>query len=313
MRCRCRSALALFGGLSLARFAALAKLPRFLVAEVPLILLMSLGVLYSEAHACFAMLGWLAAATLARPLDNPWRAAYLGIIAGLVFLARLDTVFFVAVYGLWYLARVRRWSVWLCFAAAASLLAVPYLVSNQIFFGSAMPISGWIKSSFPHVYLRGIENPMSGPSLSMSLLGCSIVFGLLPACVAGLAWLYARRVPSEVRGLVGVFWAGTALQLLYIALFTRTETWWYNYYSLAIVTGGLGGGLAVAQWRLRQAWPSAPSGLAAPPGRGPGARGDRSVHRGHACRNASIPAAWPRSRKTWSPTWPRTRSRDAPS
>ena len=102
---------------------------------------------------------------------------------------------------------------------------------------------------------------MSGPSLSLSLFGCNIAFGLLPACVAGLAWLYARRVPGEVRGLIGVFWAGSALQLLYIALFTRTETWWYNYYPLAIVTGGLGAGLAVAQWELRHS----PQSVAAPP------------------------------------------------
>jgi len=251
------SAFALFGGLALARFAELAKLPRFLVADLPLIVLMSIGVLYFETHLCFAMLGWLAVATLARPLDRPWQAAYLGMIAALVFLARLDTVFFVAVYGLWYLARVRRWSLGLCFAATAGVLAVPYLASNHIFFGSLVPISGWIKSSFPHIYLRGFENPMSGPNLSMSLLGCSIVFGLLPACVAGLAWLYARRIAGEVRGLIGVFWAGTALQLLYIALFTRSETWWYNYYTLAIVTGGLGAGLAVAQWKLQHAWPAA--------------------------------------------------------
>jgi hypothetical protein len=252
------SAVALFGGLSLARFAELAKLPRFLVADIPLIVLMSLGVVYSEAHLCYAMLGWLAVATLARPLDSPRRAATLGMIAALVFLARLDTVFFVAVYGLWYMARTRRLSCWLCFTAAAGVFVVPYLVSNQIFFGSAMPISGWIKSSFPHLYLRGLENPMSGQrwSLSLSLFGCSIAFGLAPACVAGLAWLYARRIPSEVRGLIGVFWAGATLQLLYIALFTRTETWWYNYYALPIVTGGLGAGLAVAQWKLRHGWES---------------------------------------------------------
>jgi hypothetical protein len=161
----------------------------------------------------------------------------------------------IGLYGLWYLWRVRRWSSVACFAGTVCALAVPYVASNVIFFGSAMPISGWIKSSFPHLYLRGLENPMAGPSLSLSLFGCSIVFGLLPVAVASLAWLYARGMSAEIRGLIGVFLGGAILQLLYIALFTRTETWWYNYYTLSIVVGGLGAGLGVGKWLAQRGWP----------------------------------------------------------
>ncbi|HER43846.1 MAG TPA: hypothetical protein ENO08_05250, partial [Candidatus Eisenbacteria bacterium] len=80
----------------------------------------------------------------------------LGLLLGLAVLARLDTAFLCVSTGLLLLAGAaaggagrRRIALLAATALGASLIILPYLSYNAIRFGSPMPISGLLKSSFP--------------------------------------------------------------------------------------------------------------------------------------------------------------------
>lgn len=80
----------------------------------------------------------------------------IGLLLGLVVLARLDTAFLCISTALLLLAGAarrgagrRRLATLVMTALGASLIIVPYLSYNTFLFGSPMPISGMLKSSFP--------------------------------------------------------------------------------------------------------------------------------------------------------------------
>lgn len=234
--------LALWGAWNLSRVADKLGLPRVLVAGMPLAFVMGFGMLYSEAHVFLAMLAWLIRVTVEHQIDGNRQGVLVGLLVGLVFLARLDAMFFACAYGLWYLANTRRLRSVVGFAIPALLLVVPYLVANWALFGSAMPISGWMKSTFPNVSIRGPY----WAGLSSTLFGYNICFGVTPLLVALVVLIRARRFSLKTNHFFWVLWIGTAAQFAYIALFTRSHTGWYWYYVLPVVLGGLGAGIA---WR----------------------------------------------------------------
>jgi hypothetical protein len=93
------------------------------------------------------------------PLSR-YRALWFGAIAGLVVLARLDMVFIaLALLGCcWHYIRDRNTrtsaTAAIVFAATGCCVVVaPYLLFNYVQFGSVMPISGALKSSFPSLAL----------------------------------------------------------------------------------------------------------------------------------------------------------------
>jgi hypothetical protein len=236
------AAFALWGAWNLSRVADKLGLPRLLVAGMPLVFVMGFGMLYSEAHVFLAVLAWLIRVTVERQIEGDRQDVLTGFLVALVFLARLDAMFFACAYGLWYLASARRLRSAAGFATSALLLVVPYLVANWALFGSAMPISGWMKSTFPNVSVRGIY----WAGLSSTLCGYNMCFGVLPILVALVVLMKARRFSSETNHFFWVLWIGAAAQFAYIALFTRSHTGWYWYYVLPVVLGGLGAGIG---WR----------------------------------------------------------------
>jgi hypothetical protein len=239
------SAMALWGTWNLARIADRLELPRILVAGIPLIFVMLMGMLYSEAHVALAVLATLLWISIDHQIERPSQAFLLGILLGLAFLSRLDWMFFVVFYGLWYVWHVRLFKPIACFATAALLVAVPYLISNYVFFGAAMPVSGWMKSNFPVVFLKGLH--LNG--LGSSLFGYSIFFGIAPLVISFLVFIWDRSFSSRIASLIWALWFGAAGQFAYIALFTRSASEWYWYYILPVVLGGIGAGIV---WRNLQ-------------------------------------------------------------
>ena len=182
-----------------------------------------------------------------------WRKGLsVGLLAGLLFLARLDTMFFVGVYGLWYAVRVRRLRPVLWFGLGAAILAVPYVASNVVFFGLPLPTSGWMKSSFPTIFLRGFE----AGGFSSIFCGCSIPWGIVPTALSLLLLVGTRQASARFGSLFWVLWLGEALQLAYVGLYTRFDTAWPWYYVQPVVLFGLmlAVGLREAQRRAPRLW-----------------------------------------------------------
>jgi hypothetical protein len=197
---------------------------------VPLVFTGFFGVLGSESHISLVALCyfcWLAVLSYEQP--SFYRLIILGVAATLAALARLDNVFAVLatlfVMGGSYFYKQRSMLFLIPICILTMLLSL-YLFSNEVFFGGLMPISGWMKSSFPALTFRGFEwriNPM--------FQGVSIIWGWFPMIVAIVSLFYAQGVHKKLMlGLV----AGVIAKNLYIALFTRSHTIWYWYSTLDI-------------------------------------------------------------------------------
>ncbi|KPK95970.1 hypothetical protein AMJ80_02585 [bacterium SM23_31] len=98
---------------------------------------------------------------------SPKRGLFFGIVLGLVMLARLDTVFLGAAISAFCVIQIAREPLkrrdhlirLILIITGASLIVSPYLLFNYLEFGSIMPISGALKSSFPKISLsRDIIN-----------------------------------------------------------------------------------------------------------------------------------------------------------
>ena len=122
-----------------------------------------------------------------------------GMVTGLVVLARLDMVFLPAVVCalcLWRAIAGRADRIAYIRKAVAAglgtaLIVAPYLIRNYLVYGAVMPISGALKSSFPHA---------SPPGYAFSRLGTGERAAVLVA-VLYLAWavLKAGRVGAAKR------------------------------------------------------------------------------------------------------------------
>ncbi len=130
-------------------------------------------------------------------------------------------------YGLAAAAKPLHCKIFDSFIRLCSLILLPYLLSNWIFFGGLMPVSGWMKSSFPLLNPRGYEPPLT-------LLGSSIPFGILPL-IAGLAALINSRISHENKKMLGIYLFGAFCQFLYVGLFTRSHTFWRWYYVVPMI------------------------------------------------------------------------------
>ena len=82
-----------------------ARLPRAALVAPQVLFLSIFGLLYSEAHASFCALSFFARAIAAEEDDGRLRPMQVGLAGAAVFLARLDSLFFVGAVGLWYLVR----------------------------------------------------------------------------------------------------------------------------------------------------------------------------------------------------------------
>ncbi len=186
------------------------------------------GLYGSEAHlnGLFILTGAL---QLLRFAEQPSRrnAALLGTCLGLMFLARLDNVFLVVAIiagtAVWA-GRMKesRIAMLASTGVPAFLTVAPYLGWNLLTFGHLMPISGAIKSTFPHVY---------GDLRNLGVLG--LVTGL-SAALGGIA-LVTPRTPPIRRLALGSLAVGVLVHAFYIVLFTNHNTHWSWYYVPGVI------------------------------------------------------------------------------
>ena len=159
---------------------------------------------------------------------NNLQQLMLGLIFGLVFLARTDNIFVIIVTCLLilqkYWTRGFRYILTLFTRIILSFLiiTVPYLVYNYFEFSSMIPISGAIKSTFPMITLN------LNYSLKKSLF--VIILNLL-----SLLWSYKYETSDKKKMLLNITSYSSILQMLYVLLFTNNLTAWNWYYIIAAV------------------------------------------------------------------------------
>ena len=231
------------------------RLSAALVAGVPMVFVGVMGVLGSEGHALYAAARTLlvrlakgAGDEASDGLASDGKAIVTGLWAALVVLARLDSIFWIAAFGAWSLAssgatpapRVTRRRLGLCLGTCVVALG-PYLLSNAVWFGGLLPISGWMKSSFPR--LRPVK---PANSLLGAFRGYNNLFGHAPIVLGLLSYpTWARR-----HRLVSPLLLGCLGHDVYTSLFGSYSEW-YWYYVLNVTLGALCLGFVAARLTAR--------------------------------------------------------------
>ena len=173
--------------------------------------------------------------------DAPGPALVMGVLLGLLVLARLDTVFLVLVlFGIAFvrtLVRRRRAALVALLAMGGGFLVLtaPYLIMNLARFEHLMPISGALKTSFPR------------PLLSSSALAALskrewIYLAAALAALAGMALPAWRRAGGDLdrrryRQALAVIAAGVWLHFLHEVLFMQWAVfaWHYTLYATLFI------------------------------------------------------------------------------
>ncbi|MYA61833.1 MAG: hypothetical protein F4X94_04595 [Dehalococcoidia bacterium] len=202
---------------------------------IPLAFITFFGVLYSEVHLLFFTLSLLVMSVIGRNSVGRLRYALIGTMRALVVLSRLDTVFLIGTLGVLLFIWDRDFRGLAMMSLTFVIITIPYLASNYLIFGHLTPVSGYVKSTFPEVFIRGFQT--QGGILALSFEGYSIFFGIIPTAFALALWLTYREKWTKL--VIAAVLGGAILQFLQIALFTRSHTSWYWYYLLPVTAGAL--------------------------------------------------------------------------
>lgn len=219
---------------------------------IPLVFLSYLGVLFSEAHLSWLSLIWLCYRAVVSEKKGSRDPIILGLAGAVALLARLDTGFTVLAVMTWCAVRHRSLRFGVISLLIFAIGVAPYLISNAIFFGGITPISGWIKSTFPHVCLKGLV--VAGPASTWS--GYSIAFGIVPIVGGLLVLCVLRPRLSTARAILYPLAAGCVAHFVYVAFFTRGHTDPYWYYIQPVFFGAIALSLfgPVVQYRVGATW-----------------------------------------------------------
>lgn len=145
--------------------------------------------------------------------SSRWRvprvAFWNGMLIGLCFLARLDSFLLAVAYGLILTVRAIRdrtgWLEWIKAAMASAtgclLVALPYLITNQVVFGRLSTVSAYMKGQSPSLQSISI---LRSWFLSQFLPRFQYILGLesIPRAVMAGAWIAGLMV-----GFVFLVWA----------------------------------------------------------------------------------------------------------
>ncbi len=189
------------------------------------------GLYGSEAHInglVLLMLTYYFSKEILSPSYSSKSWFSIGILSGLLFLARLDSVFVIgafAVIAWWKLSRGKDRRYIRCLLEATlpfALLAIPYILYNCFSFGHLVPISGAIKSTFPHV-AANIHAVMGVGEIAILAALVGLIFGVFSKENIGRKFIYCTLS------------CGVLLLCLYLFLFTDGNTRWAWYYVAGIL------------------------------------------------------------------------------
>ncbi len=178
---------------------------------------------------------------------------YIGLALGLTLVSRLDLVFVVVLLILsilidqirihgWY--RQLGWDFvqrWYPIALIPGVVMAAAMSTNMYFGGSLMPISGKLKSSFPHVTTEWFSHLMDLKIFILALIVSALYLG----------WQYRQH--RSVGLYVPTMWGGTAVLWLYDGLFAAGIGAWYGTLPLFLLAFTLGSFIR-DMWNAQVSW-----------------------------------------------------------
>jgi hypothetical protein len=187
----------------------------------------------------------------ARLQPSAGRAALLGILLGCMLLARLDTIFIpvamLGCFGRRILIRETRFktvtAILVCSIATCAVLA-PWLAFNYTKFDTVMPISGALKSSFPHLALNHSTLARTAAIGTANLVSAGLAIGWSLWSVIRVPW-HRPTVNREFYSTSTTIFAwAVTLHFLYVVLFVKWGAfdWYfvtYPLFAIVFVTGSI--------------------------------------------------------------------------
>lgn len=171
----------------------------------------------------------------------------LGSALGLSILARLDTIFLVAVFGA-YLGLVFLFSQGVRSIPNLILLGLPVVVCLLLsafltyqFDGTLLPLSGSLKSSLPNIQ----------PLWYSSILILKVFIASLITMGGYTMWQWFRK--KRIEPIVGILFGGNALLFLYNILFATGIGAWYGalpFFALVLTLGLIGASILTSRPNL---------------------------------------------------------------
>jgi hypothetical protein len=219
---------------------------RFVFTALPIGFLTTFPLLGSEAYVFYFCLSLLTLTAISSIGDTRYGHVLIGLTAALTFLARLDSIFFIVSFYLWYWITQKDFKRVCVSGAVAALPALIYMISNQVYFGSFFPISGWLKSSFPNPLIIGFV----WNGVSTRVLGYNLFFGVFPLVVSTLILGLCRRSIPRQATVVYAFWGGSVMHFVYTGGFTVADALWYYVLPVVLVTFAVA--LALRRFELSQ-------------------------------------------------------------
>lgn len=191
--------------------------------------------------------------------------AVLGILIGCVILTRLDMIFVALYLFLWFANRclfreVRPKAVARVLVCGLAVVVVvgPYLAFNFLEFGDVMPISGALKSSFPHSSLGPYTLPRLAAIGSVNLVSAGLA-------ICWSVWTLIRSArsrpasdpPSHAMATSILAWT-IATHFMYTIVFMKNDTfgWYfvlYPLFAIFLVTGPIDRMIKSRHTRTQQA------------------------------------------------------------
>jgi hypothetical protein len=172
------------------------------------------------------------------------RATLLGVIVGFVLLTRLDMVFIpLALFGCgvrYALVRETRDRAIVMTAVcglAAAIVVAPYVALNYWKFAAVMPISGALKSSFPHLALNQYTVPRIASMGIANLVFAALAIARALWSIAGMARARHRPDSQFYTTATTVFAWAIALHFLFNVFFMKAGAfgWYFVPYRLFAV------------------------------------------------------------------------------
>ena len=159
----------------------------------------------------------------------------LGVISGFIVLARLDQIFLISSFVLYALVSntkpfSKRIKDIITFLAGFIIIFAPYLICNSLYFESLMPISGKLKSTFPHISF--------GLKLLYDCLNKVTILALLSVLWVLIAKFKNIKFVNEYfEGIFIVFGLTVLSHFLHTVMFMNWAafSWHYSFYLLFIL------------------------------------------------------------------------------
>ncbi len=188
---------------------------------------LSIGNYASEAHINGLMHFITLLFILKNNTLNIKSSILLGLILGILFLSRLDNLFFITIILIYYTFITEDKKInfkYILISAFFSFIVVlPYLYYNYQNWGHIVPISGAIKSIFPTA------------TFDINSLG---TFGQLVTFIVLICFLsiFMMKIKDNKGNLLFILSSSSLISSLYVVIFTDHHTNWAWYYVTGVIT-----------------------------------------------------------------------------